>query len=841
LTELSPVGAVLLLLGSFAPGYLVSLTWDRSWADALDFCECVFVQWLCGLVINAWLLLLLAEMGAFRLPIILASWLVVCAILIGVIRRRAGGWMLSRPKLHWESLLLVALLLLAGFLYARPAEAFLVLDDSGIYVLSGIHLAQTGRLVAKDTVLASLTPENAGELLATGPVSANWARLWGQFFVWGWYKPWVVFGLLDMQRIWCALFTLFLGISGGLWVAPAFGIVATAGMFFLGRRLFSRAAGFLGAGLLAVNFVQIWHARYPLSEMLAQAFVVGGFYLLALALHRRHVGLAVLSGLCLGGLFLVRVDALLLGLLLFGLVAFWKFNRRLRPERAAFGLALGAALAYAGVHNVAWNWLYLVSLWQIAGGPSLTQAALAAIVMLASLLAFAVLRPRLAEAATLWLQGRMWRILLSSACALVALIPLYYWLTKITPDRGAIVWLAQYWTPLGMLLAAAGLALVLLRRREVMALPFMVSSLVYFALFCVNPMVNPIQPWAMRRFVPLVLPAMALLTAYAIVTLPVRRLFPRRVMQLLLAVVLAIEFARVDRPFLVSAEYQGVGGQLRELADKFEQGAVILFDRGDPSLHISQPLAYLYHLNPFVLQKPTPDASLIDPLLQEWQKQGTPVYLVLTGGDLDWRPKGWTLEPAGGFEMRFPRIERTVGRMPASIETIAYALDIYRIRARENVASGLPNKLRLDMGAGDYPYLAGGFYGWETTTEGFTYRWTGPVARIRVPTGDGAGALLRVRAAGGRPAGFDEVHLAVSVNGVFVAERSLPAGWSFETLEIAVPESALGLGASLPAGETLIELDSDTWQPMAAGQSADSRELGSVVDWIEWEPVEAKR
>ena len=143
--------------------------------------------------------------------------------------------------------------------------------------------------------------------------------------------------------------------------------------------------------------------------------------------------------------------------------------------------------------------------------------------------------------------------------------------------------------------------------------------------------------------------------------------------------------------------------------------------------------------------------------------------------------------------------------------------------------------------AGDYPYLAGGFYGWEATTEGLTYRWTGPVARIRVPAWDGAGALLRVRAAGGRPAGFDEVRLAVLVNGVSVAQRSLPADWSFQTLEIAVPQSALARDASLPAGETLIELHSDTWQPMATGQSADSRELGGVVDWVEWEPVEASR
>ncbi len=191
--------------------------------------------------------------------------------------------------------------------------------------------------------------------------------------------------------------------------------------------------------------------------------------------------------------------------------------------------------------------------------------------------------------------------------------------------------------------------------------------------------------------------------------------------------------------------------------------------------------------------------------------------------------------------MRFPRIERTIGRVPEKMETITYALDIYRIKASETMASGLPDKLALGMGAGDYPYLAGGFYSWETMPDGLTYRWSGPVARIRLPDWDGAGALLRIRAAGGRPAGFDAVHLSILVNGVSVAEQSLSAGWSFQTLEIIVPQAILDRGAGLPVEENLIELRSDIWQPLATGQSTDSRELGSVVDWVEWEPLEAKR
>lgn len=832
------LGVIPLLLGSFLPGYLLSVTWGKEWADGLDFWGCLFVPLLSGLILNSWLLLFLAELEAFSLPAILVGWIAICAPLAWMGRHRWREHAFPRPKWSWPAILLLVLLVLAGVLFAHPAESFLVLDDSGIYVLGGIHLAKTGSLFATDSILASFSPQIAKELLFTGPATANWTRLWGQFFVWNWNRPWVSFGLLHMQRLWCALFTLFLGTYGGLWVAPTFGLVATIGVYLLGRRLFSRGVGLLGAMLLTLNFVQIWHARYPLSEMLAQALAMGGFYLLALGAQKRHVWLNVLAGLCLGGLFLVRVDAILFGIVLLGLVLYWRLSGQWRKDRAAFGLALGFALAYATLHNVAWGWAYFTSLWQTTGSPALTKILLIGSWCLVGIVWIVTFKPRLGTALSAWLSAHMHQATVLIAAVLVILSALGLASSRSSWTGHGIIWLAQYWTPLGLCLAAGGLSLAFFRRPTQLVLPFLVTALVYFVLFSLFPFVNPVQPWAMRRFVPIVMPALALLTAYAITMLPALPFQLQRLVQALAVFALVITFVRTDQPFLSYAEYEGMGKQIQEFAEQFEDGAVILFDQGNSSLFISQPLAYIYNLNTFVLQKPSPDSSIINSLLKDWQQHNTPVYLVLSGGALDWHPPEWAFIPDGTFSLHITRIRRSPSQPPTDIEHMNPVLDIYRVVPSAVGGQGIkPTTRVLDMEAGEYPYTAGGFYGFETTAEGLTYRWTSGLARVQLPHPDGTAPLLHLRVAGGRPDGVEDAHLSILVGGAAVAQAHLLSGFTFQTLEITLPPNLV----DTEANSITIELQSNTWVPAASGHSGDLRELGIVVDWIGWQPGEVSQ
>ena len=852
------LGVPFLLLGSLAPGFLLclvlstrqGLSWEPDWTRNLDLGECLFVQVLAGVLLNSWLLLVLAELGLFKLPVILTSWALICAGLIWRGRRRLAAWTLPRPRLSCGLVGLLLVLVLAGVLFARPAQSLLVLDDSGIYFLGGVQLAKTGSLFTRDAVLASLSPETGSQLLFTGPRGSSWSRLWGQFFVWEWGKPLVTFGLLHLQRVWCALFTLFLGLYGGLWVAPAFGLLASAGLYFLGRRLFSPTTGLLAAALLSCNFIQIWHARLPLSEMLGQALLVGGFYLLALFIARRSVWLGVLAGVCLGSLFLVRIDGILVGALLLGMLLYVRWSGRWRSEYAPFALALVGALAYAAMHAALFGWAYLVSLWQTAGSPALARLAVLGVLCVGAALLAAWRRPALARSVTNWLWAHTWQVLAAAVGAVAVLLALSRALSGPAKGR-AVLWLAQYWSLLGIFLALLGLVLLLRRRPALRVLPFVVTALAYVSLFSLNPMVNPVQPWAMRRFVLAGMPGLALLTAYAIAALPLRRLHWRRGVQVLAVVALLCTFLRADRPILAQTEYAGFGQQIAQLAHQFESGALLLFDNGEPSLHIAQPLAYVYDLNVFVLQRSSPDPALVDPFIADWQQRGQPVYLVATGGALDWRSTQWTLQspalrsgdasqPPGAVDLRFQQLKRSIDRPPTETESVSYLLDVYRVVPSPSVPRAQAQTQRVNMESGELPYVGGGFYGLEKAADGLSYRWTDGAARVRMPVPAAGGALVRLRVAGGRPVGVEAAHLSIVVNGTLLAEELLPEGFAFQTLEVSVPGAVLRTNQA----EALVELRSNTWAPASAagasagGSSTDPRALGVVVDWIEWEPRE---
>ncbi|MBC7233184.1 MAG: glycosyltransferase family 39 protein [Chloroflexi bacterium] len=814
-----------ILLGCFIPGCLLTALWNKDWMRDLTFSECLFVQLLLGVILNSWLMLLLAELEIFRLSAILLSWVLVCVSLAWVGRQhlqRVLSWL--RPS--WQDIELIILLLLAGLLFAHPAEAMLVFDDSGIYFLGGVELAKTGSLIVREPFLASLSPEQEQQLLFTG--LGILSRYWGQFFIWGWSHKWIVFGLLHLQRLWCGLFTLFLGTYGGLWVAPAFGVLAIAGLYFVGRRLFAREVGLLAAVLLTLNFAQIWHARLPLSESLTQALLIGGFYLLTLFLQKKHVWLGFWAGACLGTLFLARIDAAVAELLLVALIVYWKWSGRWRPEYSGFAVALIATLAYATLHNVLMCWPYLILQWQISGSPALVKGVILASLSGGIVVLIGWLKPQLMRAFLDWVWVHIWGILAVAFSIWMLWIGLSYFVSGKGGASPVITWLMHYWTPLGMLFAIAALGLLFIRRPPRKVLPTLAVGLAYLGAFSLNPMVNPIQPWAMRRFMPAVMPVMALLIAYGVMTLPLGHKLLRYAMQAIVVSTVIWALLRMDLPLLKHTEYRGVSQQIAQLAKQFEKDAVLLFDRGAPTQHITQPLAYLHDLCSFVLQKTSPDSTSLDPLIENWLRQGRPVYLVLTGGTLDWHPDKWTFQPKGVFDLRFTRIQRSIDTLPSAFEDSVFRLDIYQILPSLVEPLDQRAAFLLNMEAGEYSYLKGGFYGLEIAADGLTYRWTNGLGRIQLPGRANSDALLRLRVAGGRPG--KETPISVAVNGVVVATDSLPIGFVYKTLEITVPASVLNSDSQ----GVVIEILSDTWIPHEAGYVGDTRELGVLVDWLEW-------
>jgi hypothetical protein len=132
---------------------------------------------------------------------------------------------------------------------------------------------------------------------------------------------------------------------------PALGIILLLGVLALGRRLALRVEAVVLVGLVvAVHPVPVWFATFPVSEALYAPLLIISVYFLARARLERSTPDAVVGGIVVGILLLVRGNAILMApivVAVFVVSALADDDDRYRIQRAFTVSALGAlAVAY---------------------------------------------------------------------------------------------------------------------------------------------------------------------------------------------------------------------------------------------------------------------------------------------------------------------------------------------------------------------------------------------------------------------------------------------------------------------------------------------------------------
>ena len=172
-------------------------------------------------------------------------------------------------------------------------------------------IGRTGGIAYTDPVVLSIPREDVA-LFYRNPDARDFS--WGRFMGFPLERP-------QTGRVVPEFFHLFpafgaylfqaMGVKGALATPPVFGVLGTLGVFFVFRRLFGPAAALLGALLLAVNVVQVWFARYPVSEAFSQFLIFLGVLALAHWEERGAPPSALLAGAAFGLSLLVRIDSVL--------------------------------------------------------------------------------------------------------------------------------------------------------------------------------------------------------------------------------------------------------------------------------------------------------------------------------------------------------------------------------------------------------------------------------------------------------------------------------------------------------------------------------------------------
>lgn len=666
------VPILLYLVGHFVAGSLTRK--GDGWA------ELVLVRAAASAAVACPVLTLLALAGWFNVPAIAAS-LGVCAVVAWALTYRSNG--VVRPA--WWDLGALGIVAGAFVLYARPAEYVLNSRDPGVYALFAARLARTGELIHKDPLVgavASFHPFLEGDKYPGFYIQGQ-DLIVPQFFP----APFAFLGLGELVG----------GTWGALYVVPILGALSVGMAFVLGRELFGRWAGLIGASLLAASFAQAWWARHPSSEVMAQFFVLAGLWLCARFARGAGPSAGILAGLLLGGAMLVRVDAFLAATavpLLFGydLLTRRSALRWLYPG-ALLALFAGASLLY--LNTVGGRYLNLIySRHGLDRALELLPYVLGIAVV--GIAVFSLVRQLWGERLGGWLDVRGRGLALAGAVGVAGLALWAYFILPVPweslPQASrefdayrsqVVVRMVWFTTPVVAILGLGGL-LVAAYRLDAPKILLLGAVLSFGVLYVAVPNVAPDLPWATRRFVPAVFPGLCLLAGYAAVEAGrfVGRVWSPRAGIVFGGAVAAFAFGwtvYATVPILGMREYDGAVAAFDRIEAEIPDAEVVFVEAPDGSDPTASTFEYAYG-RPVLPYDRVRFIREVDDL-EEAGLLSDAVY-VTTDGKPAPLVSGVEFRQVGGAELDLPRFVRTEGhepRLSREIETLRKSYRVYRI------------------------------------------------------------------------------------------------------------------------------------------------------------------
>src|SRR4029079_18934553 len=151
-----------------------------------------------------------------------------------------------------------------------------------------------------DPTVQAIPPEDV-ELFYRNPGEPdyNWARFMG-FPLERPRSARVVPEFLHLFPAFGAYLFQSMGVKGDLATPPVLGVLGTLAVYFALRRIFGPAPALLAALLLALNVVQVWFARFPVSEIVSQFLVFLGLYAFAQWEESGSAAFGALAGTAFG-------------------------------------------------------------------------------------------------------------------------------------------------------------------------------------------------------------------------------------------------------------------------------------------------------------------------------------------------------------------------------------------------------------------------------------------------------------------------------------------------------------------------------------------------------------
>jgi len=810
---------------------------------SLSLSETLFVVTLLGTLIIGGVGLILLELGVFGLMrlavVLLVLWLTVFFLLRGGHRPFLS---LKKPTLSDGLALGVALIGVVVFFW--PADYLFGGADAGVYVNLGAIWARTGDFRLHEAGLAQLPQALLPGLFreaAPGQV-VHYLRFPG-FYLDQHQVDTILPQFYPLHPLWLAIFNGLLGLRASLYGTALWATLGCVSVFMTMSRLFDRKAAVISGLLLALTPLQMYFARYPTAEPLTQYLTWAGLFGFTAYLAEGGAFWGMIAGLALGQVFLTRIDALPLLLIPAGLLLN-SIRHRAWGNSLWFLVPFSLMLLQAVLQGVLLSYPYI---WEAYGGAwqRTTVFVQQHVWLLGILILGGVL---IAVGAWRFRPPGSWIVTVirwGVACGVLGAAVFAYF---IWPRTGQMVeaayWygggtipvqnhlnllrLGWYLSPLGIWLAIGGIVWIILRENGQRIWPLLGVGLSFSFLYVYNILNNPFHIYAMRRYVPVVLPFFVAGIAYGLTRLWDQRLRWRFAPWIAggLGIVLLLGIGHADRSVWNLREFRGLTTQLEALAERLPPRAVLLFDDAPAvgaGATVGTPLQYVFGFTAFDLQEDRLDIAALRDAIAAWQAEGRAVYWVEGPSPVANAAGDLQLIPEFGVWIQASYLEQTYFHFPTQIVQHITPLEFYRVATRAESASCV-FPAEIDVGTLDSVFIQNGFYARELLGER-SVRWTDGAAFIRLPCVPAAGSVtLEVTASAVRAPRMTPVSLTLILDDVKVGQWTL--GQEFTEITLSLP------GEMLQGTGHVLGLESDTWIPNASDFGDDTRVLGVLIDRI---------
>jgi hypothetical protein len=409
------------------------------------------------------------------------------------------------------------------------------------------------------------------------------------------------------------------------------------------------------------------------------------------------------------------------------------------------------------------------------------------------------------------------------ACYAYFVRPIWHGARTAPHDAEAFFRMSWYFYPLGLALVVGG-AMVLVARADRRSALLVLVGLTFSLFFFYKVRVWHDHYFAMRRFIPVILPTFFVCIGVFLSQLRTAGRLGRSVAPALgglLVLLYAVDGSALWR----HREFPGSREFVRELARHLGDNDVVIFPRQE-GLHLLElPLSELEGRNVLEFYTLKPDRALLEDLMVKWSERYGDIYFVT---NYKISLSGFFTQHVKDFWLATQKYEFTYDRPPKNVEPFHLRFTLSKAVSLEELAGRVPGLPFLDVGGSDDLQVAW-FHEKEREEDGTSYRWSQRVSSVFLPALDSASREIVLRLAGPKEIEAPTPTVRVALNDEPLGTLTLDR--SYADYRLSIPEP---LRARLGQTHPVLSIATETWRPSNSVPGAtDVRDLGVRVDWVE--------